>query len=395
MKTIVILTGETSGDTIASHLIRELQERAPGAFAFYGITGPQMRAAGCETFHNQNDLNVMGLAEVLPHIPKILGIIRETRQKILALNPDMVISVDAPDFTLRVMKSLKKSRDQGKIKSILMHYVAPSVWAWKAYRAKKLSRIVDHLLCLYPFEPPYFTIHGLPTTCTGHPVLQTDILEKRPSQELTPLRIGLLPGSRGQELNALLPLFQSVAEHLHAAQPDAAFVMLAAPAVAERLKDAVAHWTTPVTIIDDPAQKGATLASLDLALAASGTITLELAWARVPTVVTYRVAPLTAWLVRRWVQVKYASLINILANKAIFPEYIQENATTNTLTNAMMTLLSPETRHQIIQDIEKALAALYPTTPPKKPSAVAVDKILELLATDTQSFAIPLCKHHS
>lgn len=383
MKTIVILTAETSGDTIASHLMRALQERAPGAFAFYGITGPQMRAAGCETWYDQNTLNVMGLAEVLPHIPKILGMIRTTRQKILTLNPDMVISVDAPDFTLRVMKSLKKARDQGKIKSILMHYVAPSVWAWKAYRAKKLSRIVDHLLCLYPFEPPYFTVHGLPTTCTGHPVLQTAVPEKPHPQTQAPLRIGLLPGSRGQELNALLPVFEEVAARLAAAQPDATLVMLAAPSVAGRLQDALAHWTTPVDIVTDPSKKSETLASLDLALAASGTITLELAWARVPTVVTYRVSPLTAWLVRRLVRVNYASLINILANKAIFPEYIQENATTDTLTNAMITLLSPEKRTQMIQDIESALAALYPTNPPQKPPAVAAETVLELLGEPT------------
>ncbi len=383
MKTIVILTGETSGDTIASHLIRELQERAPGAFTFYGVTGPQMRAAGCHTWQDQKDLNVMGLAEVLPHIPKILRIIRKTTKTILGLNPDMVISVDAPDFTLRIMKKLKKYRDQGNIKSQLVHYVAPSVWAWKAYRAKTLAHTVDHLLCLYPFEPPYFTIHGLPTTCTGHPVLETALPQKHPKQDTAPLRIGLLPGSRGQELKALLPLFQDVTARLAAERPDAAFVLLAAPSVAQRLKDALAHWTTPVDIIDDPAKKNETLASLDLALAASGTITLELAWARVPTVVTYRVAPITAWLVRQLVRVQYASLINILANKAIFPEYIQDDATVDQLTHAMITLLSPENRRQMVQNIETALAGLYPTDPPQRPSAVAAETVLGLLAASS------------
>ncbi len=383
MKTIVILTGETSGDTIASHLIRELQERAPGAFTFYGVTGPQMRAAGCHTWQDQKDLNVMGLAEVLPHIPKILRIIRKTTKTILGLNPDMVISVDAPDFTLRIMKKLKKYRDQGNIKSQLVHYVAPSVWAWKAYRAKTLAHTVDHLLCLYPFEPPYFTIHGLPTTCTGHPVLETALPQKHPKQDTAPLRIGLLPGSRGQELKALLPLFQDVTARLAAERPDAAFVLLAAPSVAQRLKDALAHWTTPVDIIDDPAKKNETLASLDLALAASGTITLELAWARVPTVVTYRVSPITAWLVRQLVRVQYASLINILANKAIFPEYIQDDATVDQLTHAMITLLSPENRRQMVQNIETALAGLYPTDPPQRPSAVAAETVLGLLAASS------------
>ena len=383
MKTIVILTGETSGDTIASHLIRELQERTPGAFTFYGVTGPQMRAAGCQTWQDQKDLNVMGLAEVLPHIPKILRIIRKTTKSILALNPDMVISVDAPDFTLRIMKKLKKAKDQGKIKGKLVHYVAPSVWAWKAYRAKTLAHTVDHLLCLYPFEPPYFTIHGLPTTCTGHPVLETELPKKHSKQDTAPLRIGLLPGSRGQELKALLPLFQDVTARLAAERPDASFVMLAAPSVAARLNDALAHWTTPVDIIDDPAKKTETLASLDLALAASGTITLELAWARVPTVVTYRVSPITAWLVRQLVRVKYASLINILANKAIFPEYIQDDATVDNLTHAMMALLPPENRRQMVQDTETALAGLYPTNPPQRPSAVAAETVLGLLAASS------------
>ena len=383
MKTIVILTGETSGDTIASHLIRDLQERAPGAFTFYGVTGPQMRAAGCQTWQDQKDLNVMGLAEVLPHIPKILRIIRKTTKSILALNPDMVISVDAPDFTLRIMKKLKKAREQGKIKGKLVHYVAPSVWAWKAYRAKTLAHTVDHLLCLYPFEPPYFTIHGLPTTCTGHPVLETELPKKHSKQDTAPLRIGLLPGSRGQELKALLPLFQDVTARLAAERPDASFVLLAAPSVAQRLKDALAHWTTPVDIIDDPAKKTETLASLDLALAASGTITLELAWARVPTVVTYRVSPITAWLVRQLVRVQYASLINILANKAIFPEYIQDNATVDNLTHAMMALLPAEQRQEKIKAIETALLALSPTKPPQKPSAVAAETVLGLLAASS------------
>jgi lipid-A-disaccharide synthase len=380
MKTIVILTGETSGDTIASHLIRELQERAPGAFTFYGVTGPQMRAAGCHTWQDQNDLNVMGLAEVIPHIPKILRIMGNTTKNILALNPDMVIGVDAPDFTLRIMKKLKKAREQGKIKSILVHYVAPSVWAWKAYRAKTLAHTVDHLLCLYPFEPPYFTVHGLPTTCTGHPVLQTELPKKHPREDTDPLRIGLLPGSRGQELKALLPLFQDVAARLAAERPNASFVMLAAPSVAQRLKDAVAGWTTPVDIIDDPAKKTETLASMDLALAASGTITLELAWARVPTVVTYRVSPITAWLVRQLVRVQYASLINILTNQPIFPEYIQGDATVDHLTHAMMDLLPPEKRQERVQAIETALLGLSPTHPPEKPSAVAAQTILGLLA---------------
>jgi lipid-A-disaccharide synthase len=379
MKTIVILTGETSGDTIAAHLIRELNTLYPGDFHFCGITGPQMREAGCETWRDQTVLNVMGVAEVLPHIPKILKIIGETTQKIMALNPAMVISVDAPDFTLRVMKGLKKAKDQGKIQSTLVHYVAPSVWAWKAYRAKKLSHIVDHLLCLYPFEPPYFTVHNLPTTCTGHPVLQTEDTGPKASDEKN-LRIGLLPGSRGQELKALLPLFEPVVAKLAAENPGASFIMLAAPSVAERLKETVATWDVPVTIIDDPSKKTQTLASLDLALAASGTITLELAWARVPTVVTYRVSPLTAWVGRRLIRVKYASLINILANKAIFPEYIQENATVDNLTQAMLILLSPEKRQIMTAEIETALAGLYPTNPPERPSAVAARTVLSLMS---------------
>lgn len=378
MKTIVILTGETSGDTIAAHLIRELNAMYPGAFYFCGITGPQMRDAGCESWRDQKVLNVMGVAEVLPHIPKILKIIGETTQKIIVLNPAMVISVDAPDFTLRVMKGLKKSKDRGKIQSILVHYVAPSVWAWKAYRAKKLSHIVDHLLCLYPFEPPYFTVHNLPTNCTGHPVLQTEDGRQRTEDKKT-LRIGLLPGSRGQELNTLLPLFEPVVIRLAAKNPGASFVMLAAPSVAERLKETVARWPVPVTIIEDPAKKNQTLASLDLALAASGTITLELAWARVPTVVTYRVSPFTAWVGRRLIRVKYASLINILAGKAIFPEYIQENATVDNLTQAMFSLLESEKQQAMTGEIETALAGLYPTNPPERPSAVAARTVISLL----------------
>jgi lipid-A-disaccharide synthase len=150
--------------------------------------------------------------------------------------------------------------------------------------------------------------------------------------------------------------------------------------VAERLKEAVATWAVPVTIIDDPSKKTETLASLDLALAASGTITLELAWARVPTVVTYRVSPVTAWVGRRLIRVKYASLINILANKAIFPEYIQENATVDNLTQAMFSLLDPEKRQAMTAEIETAMAGLYPTNPPERPSAVAARTVLSLMS---------------
>ena len=385
-KNIVILSGEASGDIIGANLINELNQRYPQQFTFYGITGQQMRDAGCQTWLDQRELNVMGLAEVLPHIPKLLRHIKTIKQKITALNPDVVISIDAPDFTLRIMKYLNKARQNKKIDSKLIHYVAPSVWAWKEYRSKKLAKIVDHLLCLYPFEPPYFTLHGLNTTFVGHPVLQSnlqqgqkDIILQMYPQLKNQQIIGILPGSRRQEIKNILPLIMNAKQQFQKNHKTAQFLILAAPHVAEEIKRAVLNWPNPPIIIDNSALKHHAFASMDFAVAASGTVTLELGYAMVPTIVTYIVNPITAYLVKRLIKIRFASLINILANDMIFPEYIQEKATINNIYAAMNDFADKTKLDFVKKRLLQTIALLNPGDKATVPAQIAADVVISLM----------------
>jgi lipid-A-disaccharide synthase len=265
---------------------------------------------------------------------------RDTTEWLRAEPPNLLVTIDAPGFCLRLAKRLK-----GRGIPIL-HYVAPTVWAWKPGRALRISRLVDHLLALLPFEPPYFTCHGLACTYVGHPALET--MAGRPDPEGFRRRHGiaeqapllcLLPGSRRFELARLLPVFGSAVRGLAARHPNLQVVLPTVAGVAHFAETGAGTFGVPVTIVTDPALKRDAFAASGIALAASGTVAVELAVVGTPAVIAYRANPLSAAIARRMIKVKYASLINLLLDRPATPEFLQEDCVPDRLVEALDRLL--------------------------------------------------------
>lgn len=366
---IFLIAGEASGDRLGAELMAGLKEETGGAVRFSGIGGPLMEREGLKSLFPMDRLSVMGLAEVLPRLPELLRLIRRAADAVAEAAPDALVTIDSPDFGLRVARAAKR-RNPG-LKTI--HYVAPSVWAWRPGRAAKMARSIDHVLALLPFEPPYMTAAGMTCDFVGHPVVETP--EPAPEAvEALRAKLGLapeapllclLPGSRGGEVARHGPLFRDVLDRLAKRHPDLRSVI---PTVASRvpaLRDLFSDAPTnplildPDTLPDAEALKRAAFAGCTAALAVSGTVSLELAAAGAPMVVAYRAAPATAFLARRLVKVKYASLVNILEDAPIIPEYLFDAATPEALATAVDHLLTdPKARQAQTTRFDKVMRDL-------------------------------------
>jgi lipid-A-disaccharide synthase len=351
---IYLIAGEPSGDILAARLMRALRELAPVEFA--GIGGEAMRDEGLESLFPQADLAVMGFAEVVPRIPKIMRRLKQTLADIEARKPDLIITIDSWGFTGRAAKKLKAAGSTIP----RLHYVAPMVWAWKEKRARQLAEQVDRLLCLLPNEPAYFERHGLKAVHVGHPVLEAQAgdgaaFRARHGIPGDAKLVCLLPGSRHSETSRLLPVFFATARLL------GSNLQLAIPSVetvSAEVAAAAADSGLPIVMVDQR-EKWDCFAACDAALAASGTVALELAVAGVPMVIAYKVAPATAMIIRRLLTVKYVSLLNLLVDRLVVPEFLQENCTPDRLAAALRPLLQdgPERRDQL-EGCKQALAAL-------------------------------------
>ena len=354
---IFIITGEASGDALGGPLMAALKEMTGGGISFAGVGGPLMEGEGLRPLFPMNELAVMGLWEVLPKLPRLLGRIRQVTAEIRRRKPACVVTIDAPDFNFRVAKRLRGS------KIPVVHYVAPTVWAWRPGRAAKIAPFIDHLLALFPFEPPYFTRAGLECTFVGHPVVERagpgggvkEFLAGHGIAAGAPL-LCLLPGSRVGEASRLLPVFSEAVERLKTNRPDLNVVVPAAAAVADMVMDAVRRWPVAVIVVEGEAEKAAAFAAADVALAASGTVSLELARAGTPMVIAYKMAPLTHWLLRRMVRVKHTCLINIILGREAVPECLQDDCRADRLADEVETLLDDEKARKAQR--EAGLAAL-------------------------------------
>ena len=340
---IFLIAGEASGDALGGPLMAALKDMTGGRISFSGVGGPLMEGQGLRSLFPMNELAVMGLWEVLPRLPGLLGRIRRVTAEIRRRKPACVVSIDAPDFNFRVAKKLQGS------KIPVVHYVAPTVWAWRPGRAAKIAHFIDHLLALFPFEPPYFTKVGLDCTFVGHPVAEGvsgtgDAAMWRVRHEIPAAAklICLLPGSRAGEASRLLPVFAESVERMKTNRPDLHVVVPAAAAVAGMVRNAVRLWPFPVTVVEGEAEKAAAFAAANVALAASGTVSLELARAGTPMVIAYKMAPLTHWLVRRMVRVKHACLINIILDREAVPECLQGDCRADRMADEMEILLGDE-----------------------------------------------------
>ena len=328
-----VIAGEASGDALGAGLIQGLKQLTNGAAEFRGIGGEQMREEGVESLFPISEMAVMGLFEILPKAPKMLGRIAETVDDIHRFKPDAVITIDSKAFTLRVQKRLHKARVRsGETSPKLIHWVPPTVWAWRPGRAKVIARFLDHLLTLYPFEPKFFQPFGLSATFVGHPAAareQGDGASFRGRYGIKPDAkvLGIMPGSRPAEVRYLKERFSEAASRLHRRYPELHIVVPTVPVVRALVEEMVSSWPGKVTLVHDHMHKQSAFAAMDLALAASGTVTLELGLAEVPMIVAYRVHPVTAFILRRLVDPTKIVLANALLEKPIIPQLLQEDCT--------------------------------------------------------------------
>lgn len=327
-KTVYLIAGEPSGDLLASRLMRALKRKTGGKVRFEGVGGETMAAEGFHSLFDSSELAVMGLAEVIPSIPRILKRIDETVADIAARKPDVVVTVDSWSFSARVNKKLK-ALNTG-IPQI--HYVAPQVWAWKKRRARTCGRYIDRLMALLPYEPQYFEPYGLKTDFVGHPVVEggaakgdgEKFREEHGIAPETPV-LCVLPGSRRSETKYLLPVFKEAVAILAEKYPTMRVVVPTVVTVEKTVRDAVSDWALPVDVVTGEAARYDAFAASSAALAASGTVALELALARVPYTIAYKMNPISSYLARRLVTGKFANLVNIMANREVVREYLLEN----------------------------------------------------------------------
>ncbi len=339
---IYLIAGEPSGDLLGGRLMAALKERTGGKVRFAGIGGAAMAAEGLQSRVPIGQLAIMGVAEVLPRAAAIFRIVRETVADVLQQKPDAVVTIDSSGFTWRVAQGLRR---RGATLP-LIHYVAPMVWAWRAGRARRMARWYDHLMALLPFEPRYFTAVGLSCHYVGHPVVESGAdrgdgpaFRRRHFVSGDTKLIALLPGSRAGEVARLLPILRRAVALLGARYPHLVVVLPATENVYEAVRAGIKSFRVPVILLAGGAEKYDAFAAADVALAASGTVALELAMAKTPTVVAYRVNAATHALLRRVVKVRYANLVNVVLDRAAVPELLQGECTPENLAAAAAALL--------------------------------------------------------
>jgi lipid-A-disaccharide synthase len=338
---VFLVAGEPSGDQLGARLMAALKAETGGRIRFAGVGGEGMAKEGLESLFPMDELAVMGIVEVLPHARRLHRRIGETVAAVRATRPDVLVTIDSPSFTLRVSRRLKGSGVP------LVHYVAPSVWAWKPWRARRMAGYLDHLLALLPFEPPYFETHGLATTFVGHPAVER---AERTRQEGAAWRaqrgiapeapvLCVLPGSRRGEVGRLAPVFGRTLGLLAGRFPGLRALVPTVGAVANMIEGAVRDWPVPAEVLSGDDAKYDAFAAADAALAASGTVAVELAVAGLPAVIAYRVHPLTAFLAAPLIRVDYASIVNLMLQREVQPERLQRRCTPDELALALERLL--------------------------------------------------------
>ena len=331
-----IVAGEPSGDRLGAALMQALRMLHPDA-RFAGVGGVLMQAQGLVSLFAMEELSVMGIIEVLPKYRALKRRIAQTAAAALAAAPDALITIDSPDFCLRVAGLVKSARPDLRT----IHYVAPSVWAWRPKRAEKMARVIDHVLALLPFEPPLMQAAGMSCDFVGHPVVAEPIASAEEAAAFAgdgPL-ILCLPGSRRGEVSRLAPIFGAVLARVKQVHPKARVALPTVRGVADLVQDLAADWPIAPQIIIDPAAKRGAFAAADVALAASGTVSLELAANACPMVIAYDMNRLTLWLMARAALVDTVTLVNLVSQTRSVPEFIGKNCTPDAIAPALLALL--------------------------------------------------------
>jgi lipid-A-disaccharide synthase len=338
---IYLIAGEASGDVIGSLLMAALESKH-GKCQFYGIGGPLMQDKGMTSLFPVHELSIMGLAEVLPRVKHILGRIRETAEHIQKIQPDIVITIDAPDFSFRVAKIIRESANN---RPLMIHYVAPTVWAWRPKRAEKVARLYDGIICLFPFEPPYFQRHNLPAAYVGHPVMEQGYVgasgisvREKFGIGKDEIILGLFFGSRVGEVERHGETLRATAQKISQDYPGIHFIVPTLSHIESSVREYLKDIPNVHLTVDNPDKPGV-FSSMTAAVAVSGTVALELSVANVPHVIGYRVKPVTFHVLKHLIKVRFAHLTNILLNKEVVPEFIQDDFNADKIASALKTLL--------------------------------------------------------
>jgi len=371
---VALVAGEASGDILGSGLMQAIKQRYPNA-EFIGVGGSRMEAEGLKSYFPMERLAVMGLVEVLGRLFELLGRRRQLARDLIAAKPDVFIGIDAPDFNLGLELKLRRAG----IKTV--HYVSPSVWAWRQKRVLKIREACDLMLTLFPFEAQFYDEHQVPVRFVGHPLAdaipqQADRAGARAALDLPhdePV-VALMPGSRGGEVARLGELFLDAAIRLRALRPGVRFLLpCATPERREQLEQMLAGRDLPLTLLNGRSHEA--LAACDAVLIASGTATLEALLYKRPMVVAYRVAPLTYRILKRLVKSPYISLPNLLAERLLVPELIQDAATPEALAQAVAPLIDGgQVQTEGFDVIHRALR--------RDASVSAADAVLKLAGRD-------------
>jgi lipid-A-disaccharide synthase len=386
---IFIIAGEPSGDALGGALMAALKQRTGGAVRFAGIGGERMAEEGLRSLVPLHELAIMGIAEVLPRARRILRLVRETADRVATLQPAAVVTIDSSGFTWRVAENLRRRGER----VTLIHYVAPMVWAWRKAKARKVARWYDHLMTLLPFEPAYFTALGLACSYVGHPVLESGAdrgdgaaFRRRHGIAADAQVLCLLPGSRRGEVNRLLPIYRRTVIALRQRHPRLTIVLPTIELVADAVGAATRAWPVPVTIVHGLAEKYAAFAASDLALAASGTVALELAMAGLPAVIAYKMNPITGFLARRIVKTRFVNLVNVILDRLVVPELLLEECTADRLSSALDALLDDAAARAVqVAGYRESLARLGRGG--TAPSLRAADTVLAIMRARDPSAA--------
>ena len=378
---VYLLALEPSGDALGAELIEAIGQELKGKVTFAGVGGQAMHERGLVSLFDASDLALLGIFEVLPKARLVFRRVREVLLDIERVQPDILVTIDSWGFTGRIHKALTKQGSPLK----RVRFVAPQVWAWRPGRAKQLSKWIDHLLALFPFEPPLFEAAGLPATWVGHPVVdrKRDLeagarLRKQLNISKSATVLAMLPGSRRSEVKSLTPVFSETIAQLHQHIPDLVIVVPTVKGVSADVREWALTVPGGAHVLEGASDKFAALEASDIALAASGTVTLELARAQVPHVIAYKVNPLSAFVFRRLTLTKYVNLINILLDKEVIPECLQQDCTAGKLAAELKNLLKGTPQRVLqIAAFEEALNKLTP--PSGKASQAAALCVIKLL----------------
>ena len=346
-----MIAGEPSGDKLGAALMAGLKDLA-GDVEFQGIGGSAMMAEGLKSQFPMSELSIMGIAEVAPKYFHLKRRIRETAEAVIKANPDVLITIDSPDFCLRVAKIVKSEEVEGRTFGHdipTVHYVAPSVWAWRPKRADKMAQWIDHVLALLPFEPPYMEAAGMTCDFVGHPVVAEEVASEAEAAALraqyeigsAPLVLAL-PGSRRGEVSRLAERFGDTLAQVQKAHPDMKVVLPVAQGVEELVREATSNWSVKPILIpaNQPGQKSAAFRAADVALAASGTVSLELAAASTPMVIAYDMNWLSRLLIGRLLKIDTVTLVNLVSETRVVPEFLGAECMPENITPALLDVLA-------------------------------------------------------